>query len=94
MNTIHKYKLDNIINETCLIQLPQYARILYVDSRDSEIYLWAYIHTSEPLIQRKFKCFKTGEECNFENDRIYLGSVEIHRGFLKDTRHVFEIIDF
>ena len=94
MNTIHKYKLDNIVNGPCSIQLPQYARILYVDSRDDDIYLWAYVSTSEPSIQRKFKCFKTGEDCNFENDRIYLGSVKIFQGFLKDTRHVFEIIDF
>ena len=90
MQTIQRYK---ITRNTCTINMPIYAKILHTKAINDNIYIWAYTSTEDTIAPRTFKCFNTDDECFFENDRIYIGTVHIKKaGWGCDSIHIFEVI--
>lgn len=89
MKSIYKYHLTPFDDEMTL-DLPRGARILSVQERQDNIYLWALVDPKQPTEPRRFFVRGTGHEIT-ETDAAgarYLGTV-----YLMDGRLVFHIFE-
>lgn len=88
MQTIRKYILDMDNRRTVL--MPSDAQILSVGVHRGDLALWALVNTDNPLEQREFRVYGTGEPFDNEETIVFVGMVHFEVFHL--VYHVFEII--
>lgn len=85
MQTIYKYEITNL--DHTIINMPTFAKILHAGVQDGKIYIWARVNTDELASPRIIRCYGTGNDCSYEGDQVYLGTVQL--GLF--VWHVFEL---
>lgn len=82
---ILKYNLD--VTDLQSVPMPEGAVILTAQCQFNEIFLWAHVNPSEPVVNRTIEIIVTGYE--YEGaERAYIGTVQQHGGQL--IWHIFE----
>lgn len=71
------------------VQMPVNAVILSVQNQKEKLCLWAFVDPRAPTEAREFEVIGTGHAFQDDPRRRYLGTVQMHNGFL--VWHVFEI---
>lgn len=83
MNTIHKFRLPDVISG---VEMPRGAEILDIQRQGSYITLWAMVNTDLPKIRRMFQIVGTGHDIPAEPHR-YLRTVQMGQF----VWHIFEL---
>lgn len=87
MQTVWKYPITNNTD----IRLPKGAKVLSVNFKRKDLYLWCLIDTEEREVEvRKFMTFKTNDDVPKNMNYRYIGSVGIVQEML--FFHTFEVI--
>lgn len=79
MLTIHKYALKPALTGEP-IQMPAFAKPLYVGLQEGEPYVWAIVHTIHDPVPTQFDIYATGAE--IDHPGRYLGTLLMHGGAL------------
>jgi hypothetical protein len=88
MYTIYKYPLT-IGKQSQVLELPEYAEILYIDYQHGLLQLWAKINTEAPLKPRIINRYGTGFDISERPlNENYINTIFIERGTF--VFHFFE----
>lgn len=60
MKVIHKYQLPVLTDVE--IEMPKDAYVFKGDLQDGIVVVWAVVDTEKPMVKRRFKLLKTGQE--------------------------------
>lgn len=72
MKAIYKYQLPFM--EDSYINMPSDSQIIRVDGLDGALWVWAIVDTERPVVEKRFKLFKTGGEMPQDMNRyFYIG---------------------
>lgn len=88
MQEIWKYKLEPGTNT---VTMPNGAKILCVQTQSNAPVMWALVDPNEDGKDRVFEVVDTGWPFPDNQERKYIGTFQLDRGFL--VFHVFEIIE-
>lgn len=80
MKTIFKYPLT--MSSTQTLQMPQKAKILSLQTQNGVPCLWALVETTNQKEPRTFQIIGTGEEITDIGYKEYIGTFQMHGGFL------------
>jgi len=82
MKTIWKFKLESTV------EMPEYSKILFVDTQHNEPYIWVMVNPHRGMVKRYFRTYGTGHYIDDE-ERLgeYVGSFMLDNGAL--VSHVF-----
>jgi hypothetical protein len=83
MQAIYKFKLDGPVTP---ITLPQGSKVLDLEWRNGDIYLWALCNPAKEPMTRKFRVHETGSEYPFDTLKFRKTVHSPSRAF-----HVFEV---
>lgn len=88
--SIFKYPIET--TDIQQIEMPYNAEILCLQTQHNTQYIWVLVDVNEPLIQRTFAIFGTGDAITVESGTLhkYIGSYQVHHGH--GVFHCFEII--
>jgi hypothetical protein len=91
MRTIYKYKIETTDRQE--IRMPQYSRILTVQTQYEAPCLWAEVDDTMEMVERHIETFGTGHSIpvGLGVVRIYIGSYQLRGGAL--IFHVYERIN-
>lgn len=89
MRTIHKYIIRPNSNS---ISLPENAEVLCIKLQNNQPFIWVLLNDSEPVIERFFGLFVTGENIrgNFKI-KDYIGTVLMQQDSF--VFHLFELYE-
>ncbi len=79
MLTIHKYALKPALTGEP-VQMPAFAKPLYVGLQEGEPYVWAKVSTLDTFVPTQFDLYGTGAE--IDHPGRYLGTLLMHGGAL------------
>lgn len=85
MRTIHKYQLDAPITK---LMVPAYSTLLTIHEQRGKICVWYEVDTDEPLEEKVFQIYMTGEEVS-DCGKWHHGTVFLANGSL--VLHVYEL---
>ncbi len=87
MQTIYKYKCP--VDDEVTIQMPSGAKVLCVQVQHGEPCIWALVDRDvSEYFPRRFAWRGTGHQAEGLNNRMYVGTIQLHGGAL-----VFHLFD-
>lgn len=87
MKVIYKYPIQPVPMQELLI--PSEHRILKVAIRNNQLYLWALVDTSAPIIMRGIFIYDTGIEIGLAYDQLeHIDTIFVGDGLVK---HIFMV---
>lgn len=91
MKVIHKYQLPVLTDVE--IEMPKDAYVFTGDLQDGIVVVWAVVDTDQPMVKRRFKLLKTGQEIIDTDSEpmgwVYTGIAIIKAG-MELGLHIFE----
>lgn len=87
MKYVYKFPLP--IDDIVIVQLPKYAKPLYVNEQNGVPCLWCLVDPDNPLELRRFRFAGTGHPIKDEDCGKYVGSFYMKSGAL--VFHIFDI---
>lgn len=85
MKTIYKYPLK--ITDIQSVEIPEFAKLLTVQTQHGELYLWALVETSNWMRLRKIVILGTGNPIAENDELSYISSVKMLETLIW---HIFE----
>jgi len=83
---VYKYPVEQ--NNEIVIEIPQYAEILTIQTQYGKPYIWALIDTRMPRVARRFILAGTGHPIQNKDELTYIGTFQLEEGSL--VFHLFE----
>jgi hypothetical protein len=90
MKTIYKYEMTARQKE-CVVQMPQGAVILTIDTQFDTLCIWALVDTTAPDELREFLIIGTGHDADLPNHCKYINTVQVQAGAF--IFHIFEVLE-
>ena len=86
MNVVYKYRL--MPGSPSVVEMPKYARVVYVGAQDDGPVLWALVDTEQPIERREFWVYGTGHTIDVSRPKVHIGTCQTESGLVW---HVFEL---
>jgi serine/threonine-protein kinase len=90
---IYKYPLRGnvILEENFVIELPEGAQILCVQTQNGSPFIWAMVDPSRASVRRRLRMVATGDNIAESNQLVYIGTFQLEQGAY--IFHLFEHSD-
>lgn len=86
MKVIYKYIIE--IEDEILLEIPQHAQILSIQTQKDKPCIWAVVETDNPIVKRNLKLIGTGHEIKNYMNCNFIGTFQVHDG--AGVFHLFE----
>ena len=83
---VYKYQIE--VKTNPIVEMPKYAEILTIQTKEGIPYIWALTDIRAPNVRRHFRIIGTGFSINDPNDLTYIGSFQLCE--TQEIYHVFE----